>query len=61
MLPGSSMATFVCAGAGEAASKPLDANSAQAAILANRRRFDVLLDDLAVERGDECCIGLSVV
>jgi hypothetical protein len=57
MLPGSSMATFVCAAAGEAASKPQDANSAQAAILANNPGFN----DLAVARGDECCIGLSVV
>jgi hypothetical protein len=51
------MATFVCAAAGEAASKPQDANSAQAAILANNPGFN----DLAVARGDECCIGLSVV
>jgi hypothetical protein len=54
------MATFVCAAAGEAANKPQDANSAQAAILADKPRPDDLFDDLAVERGDECCIGLSV-
>jgi hypothetical protein len=53
MLPGSSMATFVCAAAGAATSKPLDANSAQAAILALKRRPDELT-------GDGCCIGLSV-
>jgi hypothetical protein len=54
------MATFVCAAAGEAASKPQDANSAQAAILADKPRPDGLFEVLAIERGDGCCIGLSV-